>query len=193
MPLASVALPLVAKLFPDARILFARRDPRDVMLSCFRRRFGMNPSMYQLLTLEGAAAYYDSVMRLSEVYREILPLTASIWSAMKAWSTISRARARAACQFLGLNGMRVCSISRESALPRNCHSQRGPGRPRTQPRGPGVWRRYREQMAPVLPCLNPGSGASATSSDELSSRVDRVYFGKTSFSGRRSRAFLNSE
>ena len=28
MPLASVQLPLVAKLFPDARVLFARRDPR---------------------------------------------------------------------------------------------------------------------------------------------------------------------
>ena len=69
MPLASVQLPVVAKLFPSARILFALRDPRDVVLSCFRRRFGMNPAMYQLLTLEGAAAFYDAVMRLSELGR----------------------------------------------------------------------------------------------------------------------------
>ena len=40
MPLSSVAFPVIAKLFPNARILFALRDPRDVVLSCFRRRFG---------------------------------------------------------------------------------------------------------------------------------------------------------
>ena len=55
MPLNTVLLPLVAKLFPDAKILFALRDPRDVVLSCFRRRFGMSPQMYDFLTLEGAA------------------------------------------------------------------------------------------------------------------------------------------
>jgi hypothetical protein len=33
MPLASVQLPVIAS-FPNARILFARRDPRDVVLSC---------------------------------------------------------------------------------------------------------------------------------------------------------------
>src|SRR5213075_1003156 len=74
LPLASVYLPVIAKLFPNARILFARRDPRDVVLSCFRRRFGMNPSMYELLTLEGAAEFYDAVMQLSELYRRVIPL-----------------------------------------------------------------------------------------------------------------------
>ena len=29
-PLNTFKLPLIARLFPDARILFARRDPRDV-------------------------------------------------------------------------------------------------------------------------------------------------------------------
>ena len=33
MPLNAVFLPLIAKLFPAARILFALRDPRDVVLS----------------------------------------------------------------------------------------------------------------------------------------------------------------
>ena len=55
-PLHSLKLPLIARLFPDAKILFAHRDPRDVVLSCFRRRFSMNPAMYQLLRLESAAA-----------------------------------------------------------------------------------------------------------------------------------------
>src|SRR5690349_17488151 len=101
MPLSSGLLPVVAKLFPDARVLFARRDPRDVVLSCFRRRFGMNASMYELPTLEGAASYYDAVMRLSEVYRGILPLPQHL---VRYESLVEdfEGTARAACAFLGL-------------------------------------------------------------------------------------------
>ena len=106
MPLSNVQLPVIAKLFPNARVLFARRDPRDVVLSCFRRRFGMNPSMYQLLTLEGAAAYYDAVMRLSELYRDLLPFP-STWFATKAWSRISKGRPAPPAIFSGLNGIRA--------------------------------------------------------------------------------------
>ena len=36
-PAGTLYLPLVAKLFPAAKVLFALRDPRDVALSCFRR------------------------------------------------------------------------------------------------------------------------------------------------------------
>ena len=50
-PLNTLKLPLIAKLFPEAKILFAQRDPRDVVLSCYRRRFAMSGSAYQLLTL----------------------------------------------------------------------------------------------------------------------------------------------
>src|SRR3954447_4978237 len=36
MPLNAVQLCLIRKLFPQARIIFAIRDPRDMILSCFR-------------------------------------------------------------------------------------------------------------------------------------------------------------
>ena len=65
---------LIAKLFPDARILFALRDPRDVVLSCFRRRFAMNAGMYEFTRLDFAAAYYGAVMRLMQIYSEKLAL-----------------------------------------------------------------------------------------------------------------------
>jgi tetratricopeptide (TPR) repeat protein len=155
MPLASVALPLIAKLFPSALILFARRDPRDVVLSCFRRRFGMNPSMYQLLTLEGAATYYDSVMQLSELYRELLPLQQHL---VRYESLVEdfEGTARAACDFLGLQWDRSLfdfaakARSRGIATPSAAQVAVGLNR-----EGQGVWRRYREQMAPVLPLLDP--------------------------------------
>ena len=155
LPLASIALPLIAKLFPKARILFARRDPRDVVLSCFRRGFGMNAAMYQLLTLEGAAAYFDAVMRLSDCYRQILPLEQHI---VRHESLLEdfEATVRAACAFIGLawdEGMldfAASARSRGIATPSASQVVRGINR-----EGEGVWRRYREQMAPVLPVLEP--------------------------------------
>jgi hypothetical protein len=155
MPLSSRLLPLVAKLFPNARILFAIRDPRDVVLSCFRRRFGMNPSMYQLLTLEGAAAYYDAVMRLSEFYRDLLPLPQHF---VRYESLVDdfEGTARAACDFLGLEwneGMTDFAArarTRGISTPSAAQVARGLNR-----EGQGAWRRYRDQMAPVLPLLEP--------------------------------------
>src|SRR5262249_25715579 len=48
-PLHTMALPLIARLFPNAKILFAVRDPRDVLLSCYRRHFELNAAMFELL------------------------------------------------------------------------------------------------------------------------------------------------
>ena len=155
MPLSSVLLPVVAKLFPHARVLFARRDPRDVVLSCFRRRFAMNPAMYQLLTLEGAAAYYDAVMRLAELYRDRLPLPQQI---VRYESLVDdfEGTARAVCDFLGLEwdqgllDFAAKARSRGISTPSAAQVARGLNR-----EGQGAWRRYREQMAPVLPILEP--------------------------------------
>lgn len=74
LPLNAIYLPMIYRLFPSAKIVFAVRDPRDVVLSCFQQRFGMNPAMFQLLRLDSAAAYYDAVMKLVQVSRATLPL-----------------------------------------------------------------------------------------------------------------------
>ena len=78
MPLNTILLGLIYRLFPDAKIIFALRDPRDVVLSCFQQRFGMNAAMFQFLKLETTAAYYDQVMKLADLYRARLPLNLHI-------------------------------------------------------------------------------------------------------------------
>jgi tetratricopeptide (TPR) repeat protein len=153
LPLASLQLPLIAKLFPNARILFARRDPRDVVLSCFRRRFAMNAAMYQLLTIEGAAAYYDAVMELSELYRGLLPLRQHI-ARYESLVDDFEGTAREACDFVGLEwdhglfDFAAKARTRGIATPSAAQVARGLNR-----EGQGTWRRYREQMAPVLPLV----------------------------------------
>jgi tetratricopeptide (TPR) repeat protein len=155
LPLASVTLPLIAKLFPNARVLFALRDPRDVVLSCFRRRFALNPAMYELLTLPGAATYYDAVMHLAARYRDLLPLP-QVTVGYESLVDDFEGTARATCAFLGLqwhDGMFDFSAkarARGIATPSAAQVARGLNR-----EGRGVWRRYREQMAPVLPLLEP--------------------------------------
>jgi tetratricopeptide (TPR) repeat protein len=74
MPLNVLLLPVISRLFPDARIIFAVRDPRDVVLSCFRQRFLMTAAMAEFSSLTQAARYYDAVMQLADVYRTVLPL-----------------------------------------------------------------------------------------------------------------------
>jgi hypothetical protein len=111
--------------------------------------------MYHLLTLEGAASYYDTVMTLSELYREILPLPQHL---VRYESLVEdfEGTARAACDFLGLAWDRrlfyfaAKARSRGIATPSAAQVARGLNR-----EGEGVWRRYREQMAPVLPILEP--------------------------------------
>jgi tetratricopeptide (TPR) repeat protein len=155
MPLSSINLPLIAKLFPKARILFARRDPRDVVLSCFRRRFGMNASMFQLLTLDGAAAYYDAVMRLAELYRDLLPLPQHLIRYESLVEDFDQV-ARGACAFLGLEwdeGLRDFAAkarTRGITTPSAAQVARGLNR-----EGQGAWRRYKAEMSPVLPILQP--------------------------------------
>ncbi len=65
-PAGTLFLPIIARLFPGARILFALRDPRDVALSCFRQAFQMNAMTYAFTDLAETAACYDACMRLAE-------------------------------------------------------------------------------------------------------------------------------
>ncbi len=73
-PLKAIRLPLIARLFPAARVLLVRRDPRDVVWSCFRTSFALSNAAMDFSTLEGAARHYDALMRLTEAALARLPM-----------------------------------------------------------------------------------------------------------------------
>jgi hypothetical protein len=154
-PLHTFRLPLIAKLFPEAKVLFALRDPRDVVLSCFRRRFAMNGPMYQLLTLQGAADFYDAGMRMGEHLGEALPLEHHVVR-HEALVEDFDATARAVCDFLGLawsdelRGFAGRIQDRGVATPSGAQLAGG-----LSAEGVGAWRRYAAQLAPVMPVLAP--------------------------------------
>lgn len=48
--------------FPDAKVVFVMRDPRDVCLSCFMQIMTPTPSTVHLLSWQGTARFYAQVM-----------------------------------------------------------------------------------------------------------------------------------
>jgi tetratricopeptide (TPR) repeat protein len=154
-PMASMKLPVIAKLFPDAKILFALRDPRDVMLSCYRRQFLLNPSMYEFLELKGAARFYSSMMRLSVICREKFGLA---WQETRHEALVADfdAELRRVLDFIGLGWTDEIrefaqkAKARSIATPSSTQVIKGLNR-----EGVGQWRHYREQLAPVMPMLRP--------------------------------------
>jgi tetratricopeptide (TPR) repeat protein len=154
-PLNSMKLPLIAKLFPQAKILFAVRDPRDVILSCFRRRFKMNPSMYELLTLPGAAAFYAAVMGFADTAKHSLHLN---WREVRYESLVAdlEGEMRGVCEFIGLEWLAAMgefadrAQAREHATPSTAQLSQGLVTSAT-----AQWRNYERQILPALPVLEP--------------------------------------
>jgi len=154
-PLNGLKLPLIARLFPEARILLALRDPRDVIWSCYRRRFRMNAPMYELLTLETAAALYDAVMEITQILIRDLELRVHRVQLERLIADFDN-EAREVCAFLDLpwdekmHDFAATARARGVATPSGAQVVRG-----LNSGGVGEWRRYREQLAPVLPVLEP--------------------------------------
>ncbi len=74
MPLNIVDLPFVRRIFPEAKILVALRDPRDCLISAFMQNFTRSPEMRPFLDLAESAQYYADVMRLWLNWRSTLDL-----------------------------------------------------------------------------------------------------------------------
>ncbi len=64
LPLNTILLGLIARIFPDALVVLALRDPRDACLSCYQQRFELNPAMVNFLRWDSTVTYYDAVMGL---------------------------------------------------------------------------------------------------------------------------------
>jgi hypothetical protein len=154
LPLHTPSLPLIAKLFPQARILFALRDPRDVVLSGFRRRFELNAAMFELLTLDGAAAFYDAVMTLAGLYRGLLTLEVREVR-HEALVADFEGELRGVLDFIGVPWRPgVLDFAERAAARARTPTDLQLGRGLNAD-GVGQWRRYAAQVAPVADRLAP--------------------------------------
>ena len=155
LPLNAVFLPLIARLFPKAKILLALRDPRDVVLSCFRRRFGMNAGMFEFTELENTAVYYDAVMTLVDIYRGKLALDLAE-ARHESLVTDFDTEAARLCAFLNLEFNDTMRAFAARARGQNIDTPSGAQVARgLSNAGVAQWRRYAPQLEPVFPVLAP--------------------------------------
>jgi tetratricopeptide (TPR) repeat protein len=153
MPLTTIWIPLIARLFPDAGILLVRRDPRDVVWSCLRRRFKQNAFMYEFTDVVRAAQFYSGVMTLAEIYQEKVPLRFHIHVHEQLIANFD-AETRALCDFMGVpwtERMRdfvATAKSRDVRTPSAPQIMKG-----LNASGVAQWRDYAEGLAPAMPYL----------------------------------------
>lgn len=153
-PLKGIKLPLIAKLFPDARIVVLRRDPRDVVLSCFRQNFRVSAAAYAFTTLEGVAEHYAALMRLTALCLDRLPLTVH---EMRYDALIADfdGVTRALCDFTGIDWTPELRRFDRTAARRGVSTASAGQVNRPLYDGTGQWRRYADHLAPVMPILAP--------------------------------------
>jgi Tfp pilus assembly protein PilF len=153
-PMKGTRLPFIARLFPDALILLMRRDPRDVVWSCFRTSFAVSSGTLEYVTLERAARHYDALMQLTELALERLPLhvhTVDYHRLVRDFDS----ETRAICDFAGLEWSEaVRSFDRTSAK-RGVSTASVAQVRRGLFDGTRQWEPYAEFLAPVLPILAP--------------------------------------
>jgi tetratricopeptide (TPR) repeat protein len=153
-PLNGIKLAMIARLFPDAIVVLCRRDPRDVVLSCFRRHFRVNASTYQMAGLERAARHYDAVMRLVDLQLAVLPMPVHVVDYAALVGSFD-ATTRSLAQFVGVPWTEAARDFSRTAAAREVRTVSAPQVRRGLFDGTRQWERYREQMAPVLPLLEP--------------------------------------
>ncbi|MCL6741257.1 sulfotransferase [Sphingomonas sp. RB56-2] len=155
-PLATRRAPLIHRIFPDARFIFALRHPCDVVLSCFMQNFQVSEAMVSFLDLTNAALLYDRAMTFWQKCQEIFPLNvhAIRYEEMVA---DTEGELRKLLAFLGLPWDDKVLDHQKTALDRGyirtpSYAQVTEG---IYVRAKGRWEKYRKQMEPVLPILAP--------------------------------------
>lgn len=153
-PFNGIKLPIIARLFPDAKILIMRRDPRDIVLSCYRINFTPSTAAWAFSDLDETARHYDALMRLTELCREYLPLS---YYEVRYDRLVTEFEdtVRELATFLGLPWTEDFRKFDRTAQNRGVRTASATQVRRGLFDGRGQWRRYADELAPVLPILAP--------------------------------------
>ena len=153
-PLKSLRLPLIARLFPEARVVLTRRDPRDVVWSCFHTHFALSNAALEFATLEGAARHYDAVMRLTEQSMERLPLTIHVLDYHRLIADFEN-ETKALCGFAGLEWSEDLRRFDRTAKARGVSTASAGQVRKGLYDGRRQWEAFADQLAPVMSILAP--------------------------------------
>jgi thioredoxin-like negative regulator of GroEL len=154
-PTMTLLLPGMLRLFPEAKLLIALRDPRDVIVSCFMQYLPLNSNSVCFLTLERAARRYAQDMRTWLKLRERVR---SQWLEVRYEDCVNQLEreARRALEFLELPWDPQVLGYRERLKTKAVSSPtyEAVSRP-LYTSAIGRWRNYRNYVEPCLETLQP--------------------------------------
>jgi tetratricopeptide (TPR) repeat protein len=163
MPDNILWLGLIAVLFPGARVVFCRRDLRDVGLSCYFQNF--TDGMAWSNDLEDCAVRAREIERLTRHWRAALPLRMLEVQYENLVSDLE-GESRRLIDFLGLPWDPTCLAFHETDRPIMTASVWQVRQP-LYASSVGRWRHYRRHLGPLLPGLEgllpPDEAASPAS------------------------------
>ncbi|HKC03424.1 MAG TPA: sulfotransferase [Sphingomicrobium sp.] len=155
-PLAMNGVPLIQRMFPDARIILALRHPCDVVLSCFVTNFKLNDGMVNFMRLETAAELYDLSFRYFERACELL--RPEVYTIRYENLVEDRDRElRPLFNFLDLEWADDVLDHQATARGRS-HIKTASYAQVVQPiykQSAGRWQNYRKHLEPIIPLLRP--------------------------------------
>jgi tetratricopeptide (TPR) repeat protein len=153
-PIKGTRLPLIARLFPQAKVLVMRRDPRDVVWSCFRTNFGVSSGTLEFTSLERAARHYDALMRLTDTAMSRLDLAFHEVHYHRLVRDFD-ATTREICAFTGLDWSQELRQFDATAARRGVSTASSSQVRKGLYDGTGQWQRYASYIEPVMPILQP--------------------------------------
>ena len=161
MPLRTIHAGMLWRILPQARFVFCVRHPCDVVLSNFMQHYTPSDAFAHFWTLADAARLYDAVMSLWRVLAQRLPLDVHQVKYEDLVADVE-GEARRLLAFLGadwddavLDHVGHVHGQRARINTTSYHQVAEPVYTRAVDR----WRRYRDQLEPVLPLLEPHAAA----------------------------------
>ena len=131
-----------------------RRDPRDVVWSCFKTDFAVANATLEYISLERAALHYDAMMRLTEEARERLPLA---FHELRYEALVAdfEPTTKALCEFARLPWSDAVRKFATTAEHRGVATASSGQVRKGLYDGSGQWKPYAEWLEPVMPILEP--------------------------------------
>lgn len=151
-PFKSVSLPLIARLFPRAKIVIVRRDARDVVWSCFRRNFVLSHSTSEFTSLERAARLFAATSKVIDRSLAVLSLDAHVLRYEDLVHDFD-GTTRALFAFLGLDWTPRARDFVQVAQRKQVKTASAFQVRRGLFDGTGQWRRYASHLAPAIALL----------------------------------------
>jgi tetratricopeptide (TPR) repeat protein len=151
-PLNFLYLGLIAIMFPQARVIWCRRDPRDIAVSIYSENFALDERL--CTRLDGIGHYIRLQEQLMRHWQSVLPLPI-LELEYESLASAPEPQARRVIDFAGLEWDPACLDSHHHGRSTQTPSRWQVKEP-VHTRSISRWRNYAESLSPFLAALQTG-------------------------------------